>query len=127
MQPRDVSIGNYDVNRYNCYRRMLSNWTVLSAEEVDEYYSRILELGERNMDVARDLERSPRPRVYYLMSKGRYAEAIPYIKRELAKPICLTGCRCCVRFVMPRGRWATGLRSLRRCRDIVLSWSCATV
>lgn len=77
---------NYDVNRYNCYRRMLSNWTVLSAEEVDEYYSRILELGERNMDVARDLERSPRPRVYYLMSKGRYAEAIPYIKRELAKP-----------------------------------------
>ncbi|MDE6491129.1 MAG: hypothetical protein K2L49_08240, partial [Muribaculaceae bacterium] len=76
---------NYDVNRYNCYRRMLSNWEALSAEEIDDCYSRILVLADGNMDVARDLERSPRPRVYYLMAKGRYAEAIPYIRQELAK------------------------------------------
>lgn len=77
---------NYDVNRYNCYRRMLSNWVVLPDEEIDECYSRIMALAEGNMDVARDLERSPRPRAYYLMAKHRYAEAIPYIRQELAKP-----------------------------------------
>lgn len=72
-----------DPARYVCYRRMLNNYPALSREEVNEIYAKILELGERNEDIASDLREHPRSKIYYLMANGHFREAIPLIRYEL--------------------------------------------
>lgn len=71
---------NYIFNRYNCYRRILSNYKKLSDAEIDDYYGRILDLTLQSPTVANDFKTSRRPEIYYLMAKKRYAEVLPIIK-----------------------------------------------
>lgn len=77
---------NYDRYYYLIYRRILSNYSSLSPEDVDNYYSKIKELAEKNSDLAADIADNERVEVYYLMSKGRYAEAIEILKRQIDNP-----------------------------------------
>lgn len=74
---------NYDVNKYICYRRILSNYPALSPEEVDSYYGKIMSIAERNDEVTRDMANNDKVKIYYLMAKGHYAEAIPLLKQRL--------------------------------------------
>ena len=71
---------NYDLNRYNSYRRILSNYKVLTDDEVDYYYDKILEITRRNATAADDFSTSRRPTIYYYMAKKRYAEVLPILK-----------------------------------------------
>lgn len=77
---------NYNRNYYNSYRRLLSNYPALSQGEVDYYYQRILDLASKDADVAQSLAKEERPKIFYLMAKKRYAEALPIIKRQLDNP-----------------------------------------
>lgn len=77
---------NYNRNYYNSYRRLLSNYPALSQGEIDYYYQRILDLASKDADVARSLAKEERPRIFYLMAKKRYDEALPIIKRQLDNP-----------------------------------------
>lgn len=74
---------NYDVSRYVVYRRMLSNYKALPLTEVNDYYSRILEICGRDEDVMADFRSKPRTAAYHAIKHKRYAEAVPYIKRQL--------------------------------------------
>lgn len=75
---------NLDVNRFIIYRRMLSNYEALSVEEANELYSKILSLAENNDDIKSTMEYNRRASAYHAMKNKRYAEAIPYIRRQLS-------------------------------------------
>lgn len=74
---------HYDMRRYICYRRMLANYEALTSDEIDDIYSRIKHLQTVNEDVKADVDANPRVDAYYLVAKGRYAEAIPLLRRQL--------------------------------------------
>ena len=72
---------NYDVNEYICYRRLLGNFPALTADEIEEYYSRIKALAQRNPFIAENIDSNGRADIYYLMATGNYAEALPMLKK----------------------------------------------
>lgn len=76
---------NYDANKFTSYRRMLSNFKVLSPSEVQDIRDSIAMLEERNSDVKEEVEKYGRVDAYYQYSKGNFAEAIPFIKKALEK------------------------------------------
>lgn len=75
---------NLDVNRFIIYRRMLSNYEALSLDEANELYMKILDLAEKNEDIKSTMEYNRRASAYHAMKNKRYAEAIPYIRRQLS-------------------------------------------
>lgn len=77
---------NYDINYYNCYRRILSNYPALSKEEVEYYYHRIVEICKKNSVIENDYHTTGRPLIYYLMSSRKYAEVLPYLKKYINAP-----------------------------------------
>lgn len=77
---------NYDRYYYLIYRRMLSNYVSLSSEQVDYYYKQIKNLLKKNDDLSADNANNERVEIYYLMSKGRYAEALDILKRQIDNP-----------------------------------------
>lgn len=77
---------HYEAHKYVCYRRMLSNYKSLGPQEADSLYENILHLAEVNPDVAADLASDPRARAYYLLAKGRNAEAVPLLREIVDNP-----------------------------------------
>lgn len=78
---------NYDTSYYICYRRILSNFPVLSPEEIEYYYQRIIEIVQRNNAVKGDFETGKRPEILYLMARKEYSKALPVIKKVINHPI----------------------------------------
>ncbi len=74
---------NYDRSAFICYRRLLRCHDALTPEEVDDYYSKIIPIIERNPNLQKLSGQSKKPTIYYLMAKKRYAEAIPLIKEQI--------------------------------------------
>lgn len=74
---------NYDGSLYQCYHTMLVCAQELTDEEIDMYYDRIREIVARNPRIHNDLAMQNRTRIYYLMAKKRYAEAIPMLRNQL--------------------------------------------
>lgn len=74
---------NYDTNYYICYRRILSNFPVLTPKEIEYYYQRIIEIAQRNNAVKGDFETGKRPEILYLMARKEYSKALPIIKKVI--------------------------------------------
>lgn len=75
---------DYSRSYYICYRRLLSNYSALTPEEVEDYYRKAKELVKIDPEeLLESYEREPRIEIYYNMAKERYAEAIPFIYRQL--------------------------------------------
>lgn len=72
------------MNRFVIYRRMLSNYEALSVDEANDLYNKILNLAEKNDDIKATMEYNRRTSAYHAMKNKRYAEAIPYIRRQLS-------------------------------------------
>lgn len=77
---------NYDTGYYICYRRILSNFPVLTPEEIEYYYQRIIEIAQRNNAVKGDFEAGKRPEILYLMARKEYSKALPIIKKVINHP-----------------------------------------
>lgn len=77
---------NYDTSYYICYRRILSNFPVLTPEEIEYYYQRIIEIVQRNNAVKGDFETGKRPEILYLMARKEYSKALPIIKNVINHP-----------------------------------------
>lgn len=77
---------NMAVNRYNCYRRLLSSYKALSPYEIEQYYRGALALAQQVDVINADFYNNERPSIYYNMAKGNYPEAIAAIKRQIDKP-----------------------------------------
>ena len=74
---------NYDGSTYLCYHNMLMCYDVLSDKEIDEYYSRMLELAKNNDRLKKNANLQRQSNIVYLMAKKRYKEAIPLIETQL--------------------------------------------
>lgn len=74
---------NSDFRKYECYRRIMSNYRILDVNEVERYYNKVRLLAEKNKAVADDIEYNGRVMIYYLLAKDRNLEALPYLKRQL--------------------------------------------
>lgn len=83
---QDRKYRNYDATRFNSYRRMLSNFNVLTDKEIDDIHDSIMMLAQRNFDVYETIEKYGRAQAYYYFAKRRYDEAIPYIKKQMQAP-----------------------------------------
>lgn len=77
---------NLESHRYNIYRQLLGAYECLSDSELEAYYDSLQSIIDRNSWVASDAGSNPRARSFYLMAKGRYAEALPLLQRCLGNP-----------------------------------------
>lgn len=82
---------NYDGSLYQAYHNMLICADVLSDEEIDMYYNRLLNITENNPRIHQDTGLQNRSRIFYFMAKKRYTEAIPLIKKQLENGPTLPG------------------------------------
>lgn len=71
------------VSEYSSYTRLLSNAEALSDEEIEDAYSKILELSMKSPDVRDDLNSTNRATMWYLVAKGEYDRALPIMKRHM--------------------------------------------
>lgn len=74
---------NYSGSTYLCYNNLLMCGDVISPEEVDIYYNRMLDLEQTSERLRDNADLRTRSRIYYLMAKKRYEEAIPLIREQL--------------------------------------------
>lgn len=74
---------DYSVNEYLSYTRMLSNSDALTDDEIEEAYSRILDISMKSPDVRADLNSNNRATMWYLVAKGEYERALPLMKRHM--------------------------------------------
>lgn len=72
---------NYDLQCYYALRRILRNYEVLSEKEIRNTYDQMLEIVERNPEIAKEFESDFVPRVGIYDLEGRHAEAIPHIEK----------------------------------------------
>ncbi|MDE5870477.1 MAG: hypothetical protein K2H22_00815, partial [Muribaculaceae bacterium] len=70
---------NYDTNKFICYRRMMSNYTALSAEDIQDIHDSIRALYERNIDVKKTMDQEGQAFAFYYMATKDYEKAIPAI------------------------------------------------
>ncbi|MCM1331112.1 MAG: HAMP domain-containing histidine kinase [Bacteroides sp.] len=73
---------NFDASEYVCRLRLLNNFEDMPQNEIEENYSRILQLAHQNPDVMQDLKITERAPIFYLMAKKEYDKALPILKRH---------------------------------------------
>ncbi|MDE5851071.1 MAG: hypothetical protein K2H38_13105 [Muribaculaceae bacterium] len=74
---------NYDTNKFICYRRMMSNYSALQPDEIQEIHDSILALYNRNIDVKKTMDYEGQAFAFYYMAIKDYKKAIPAIKGTL--------------------------------------------
>lgn len=74
---------NFDINRYNCYRRMLINQCQLSRAEKKQFVSEIYALAAKNALVREDMERNRVVDAMAAIAAGKDREAMPLLKQAV--------------------------------------------
>ncbi|MDE7385821.1 MAG: HAMP domain-containing histidine kinase [Muribaculaceae bacterium] len=77
---------NLNYNKYVCYRRMLCNYKALTADEVEEYYSRLKELADEDPTLANEFYTLRLSDACHLMAQKKYHEALPILIKYLENP-----------------------------------------
>lgn len=75
---------NFDANRYASLRRMLLNYEHLTDKELSDYHSQVLEIVERNPEIAADYQNDPSAGIGMLVHQGKLDKAIAAAKRAAA-------------------------------------------
>lgn len=78
---------DYSGSTYLCYKNLLMCADVISPEDVDIYYNRMLDLERSSRRLQDNTVLRTGSRICYLMAKERYEEAIPMIRRQLGADI----------------------------------------
>lgn len=74
---------NYDNTAFMCYSRLLCCHDALTQDEIEEFYSKINSLIDRNAALQSIPGVRNKPTIYYLMAKKSYADDIPLIRKQL--------------------------------------------
>lgn len=77
---------NYDRSEYVALRRLLASYEGLTADEIERYHARMLELAEANQEIAEEYRTMRRSESFYLYSNGRYGQAIPVLRYAVMQP-----------------------------------------
>ena len=79
----------YHPNYYDMYTRLLSNYHLLSQDEIEEFYHNAIEEASMDTDVEAIYEKTHLPDIYYHMAKKQYDKVLPLLKntkdQELSK------------------------------------------
>lgn len=76
---------NYDINKFISYQRILSNFKVLSAQEIETVHDSIMSIYYRDSDVKNSYDTTQLVKAYYHFARGEYNKALPCIKVALEK------------------------------------------
>lgn len=76
---------SYATATYSCLRRMLLNYPALASGEADSIYATIKKLVLTNGDVAAAVAADPTTEAFYLLAKGRYADALKLLRTIVDK------------------------------------------
>lgn len=74
---------DYDVNKFNIYCRLLSNWENLPDSVIDSYYEKAMKYVEKSDQARMAYEKNYEPDIFYAMNKGDYAKAYPLLKKAV--------------------------------------------
>lgn len=77
---------DYNSKLYVCYRRMLGNYPVISVDNIRKYNDSIQKIARISPAVMVDIKANPRAEAYYLYASGKYAEALPVLKKAIDHP-----------------------------------------
>ena len=85
-QKQGKDVHDLDYFYYVSYRRMLRNFRGLTPEEIEEAYRQCVQLAEINDEAREAFGNGGLASSYYYFATGRYAEAVPELKKALAAP-----------------------------------------
>lgn len=71
---------NYDISKFICYRRMMSNYTALTDDEIETIHDSLMVLYNRDPDVKKSMDHSGQAFAFYYMATKDYDKAIPALK-----------------------------------------------
>lgn len=74
---------NYDTNKFISYRRMMSNYSALSDEEIRDIHDSVMALYARDADVRKSIDHGGQTIAYYYMAVKDYKNAVPAINTAL--------------------------------------------
>lgn len=74
---------DYSGSIYLAYHNLLLCHKVLSDKDIDAYYKRMVELEHSSKRLQDNVNLRRRSKIYYLIAKRKYEEAIPLIKTQL--------------------------------------------
>ena len=77
---------NYHATYYTIYTRILSNYTALTPEQVESYYTKAIDQLDADEAIRRTYERTPMPDIYYSMYHKDYPRALKLINHVMADP-----------------------------------------
>lgn len=77
---------SYDSNRYVVYTRLLSNYPSLSDAEIEEYYTKAMDIVEHDYAAGRTFAASGTPQIYYAMYKHDYPQVLALLDKYLNAP-----------------------------------------
>lgn len=85
-QKQGKNVHDLDYFYYLSYRRMLRNFRGLTPEEIEEVYKQCERLAQINDEAGEAFAQAGLAKSYYYSATGRYAEAVPELKKALADP-----------------------------------------
>lgn len=77
---------DYSGNKYVVYTRLLSNYPLLTPEEVEQYYKGAMTMVQTDSLSATTNRVSMRPQIYYAMAHKNYGQAVELLKKYIDYP-----------------------------------------
>lgn len=77
---------NYHPTYYTIYTRLLSNFAILSPQQVEEYYHKALEQIPADSAISSTYHNAPMPDIYYAMYHKDYRRALPLLTQVIDEP-----------------------------------------
>lgn len=74
---------DFDVARYNCYRRLLANHKGLRQVEIESIHDKINELAKRNRRIELDMKSNEQADIFYFLASEKYHNAVAALKRQV--------------------------------------------
>ena len=94
----------YDAHRYIIYTRMLGNWSLLTPEQIEDYYRKAIHFRNNDRRAHDSYARSPRPDIYYAMAQKDYPTALCLLKECIDYPENSTYRRTFLKYLFEAGR-----------------------
>ena len=85
-QKQGKNVHDLDYFYYTSYRRILRNFRGLTPEEIEDAYNQCVQLAETNNEAREAFGNAGLVKSYYYFATGRYADAIPELKKALEAP-----------------------------------------
>ena len=91
---------NYHPTFYTIYTRLLSNFAILTPQQVEEYYHKALEQIPADEAIKNTYDKAPMPDIYYAMYHKDYRRALPLLTKVIDEPYVKGRRRQLLRYMM---------------------------